>query len=104
MSLMEGRAPQTHAQILRGRVCGNRAGHELRLLRGSIRPAVLEAECGAGGLAGEGAEACAAEVAVTARCCSSFAHLSLCSRVDGVEYAAMLGPILVDASVAADEN
>src|SRR5712691_9712897 len=58
-----GAAPETHAQILCGCVSGDGARHELRLLRGSHAAGGMEAEGGAGGLAGEGAEARTAEVA-----------------------------------------
>src|SRR6266404_1084144 len=72
-----GAAPETHAQILCGYVCCDGARHKPWLLRGSHSAGRVEAEGGAGGLAGEGAEARAAEVAITAGCFCSFAHLSL---------------------------
>ena len=99
-----GAASETHAQILCGYVRGNGAGHEPRLLRASHTAGGVEAEGGAGLLAGEGAKARAAEVAITARCFGSFAHLSLRSGGSDVDYAAILGPILREASVAAHEN
>ena len=99
-----GAAAETHAQILCGYVRCDRARHEPRLLRASDSAGGVEAEGWAGFLAGEGAEARAAEVAITAGCFGSFAHLSLRSGEIGRGHPAILGPIPREASVAADEN
>ena len=99
-----GAAPETHARILCGCVRWDGAGHELRLLWGSHAAGGVHTEGGAGGLAGEGAEARAAEIAIVAGHIGSFAHLSLGSREAGADSAAILGRISRETSVAAHEN
>ena len=74
---MEGRRLRRTRRSYAAAWAATRTGHELRLLRGGHAAGGVEAEGGAGGLAGEGAEARAAEVAVATRCFGSFAHLSL---------------------------
>src|SRR6266404_3601918 len=66
-----GAAAETHAQILCGYVRSDRARHEPRLMRARHPTGGVEAEGGAGLLAREGAEARAAEIAITAGCFGS---------------------------------
>jgi hypothetical protein len=101
---MEGRRRKRTRTILRGRVYGDRARDEPRLLRRREAACGAEAEGGADGLAREGAEAGLAEVAITAGCFGSIAHTSSRSECPVGVTTAILGAFPRLASVAADEN
>ena len=76
-----GAAPETHAAILCCCVCREYPRDESRLLRRDEAPRGLQAEGGAGRLAGKCAEPGLAEVAITAGCFGSLAHNSSRSGV-----------------------
>src|SRR5581483_4918638 len=75
-------AKEVHEGSLRGRGGGERAGDELRLLRRGEVARGLEPEGGADRVAGECAEARAAEIALVAGCFGFLAH---CRGTLGVE-------------------
>src|SRR2546430_9824591 len=101
---MEGRRRKRTLAILRGHRCGEGALDEPRLLRCGEAARGHEAEGRADRLAGKRAEAALAEIAITARCFRSLAHMSLRSGDPGCATTAILGSFPWEASVAAHEN
>src|SRR2546430_960357 len=101
---MEGRRRKRTLAILRGHRCGEGALDEPRMVRCADAARGHEAEGRADRLAGKRAEAALAEIAITARCFRSLAHMSLRSGDPGCATTAILGSFPWEASVAAHEN